>query len=129
MKIIHDNCPEIQLAATGSSSFELTDKIKESLTGRKWTFKLFPLSLEELTAQTNKVELIRSLETRMIFGSYPEVDYIEEFDGKIHAYEFKWQDTGKARAASAFLTAYPEAEIKVTQSPSHPFTSSSSSLP
>jgi uncharacterized protein len=272
LKIIHDNCPGIQLAATGSSSFELTDKIKESLTGRKWTYKLFPLSLEELAAHTNKVELMRSLETRMVFGSYPEVinqagnekeilnqlvsdylykdvfslkevrrpdildklvkalafqvgnqvsnrelsnlvqadkatiekyislleeafiifrlssfsrnlrselkhskkiyfydngirnavinqfnpialrndtgvlwenlmivermkkneyhrlfrntyfwrttrqqeiDYLEEFDGKIHAYEFKWQDTDKARAASAFVTAYPESEIKV----------------
>ena len=73
LKIIHDNCPEIQLAATGSSSFELTDKIKESLTGRKWTFKLFPISFEELANHTNKLELIRSLETRLVYGSYPEV--------------------------------------------------------
>ena len=73
LKIIHDNCPEIQLMATGSSSFELTDKIKESLTGRKWTFKLYPLSFEELSDHWTPVELIRTLETRMIYGSYPEV--------------------------------------------------------
>jgi len=73
LKIIHDNCPDTQLAATGSSSFELTDKIKESLTGRKWTFKLYPISLEELADYKNKLELVRSLETRMIYGSYPEV--------------------------------------------------------
>ena len=73
LKIIHDNCPEIQLAATGSSSFELTDKIKESLTGRKWTYKLFPISFEELAKHTNNFELIRSLETRLIYGSYPEI--------------------------------------------------------
>jgi predicted AAA+ superfamily ATPase len=73
LKIIHDNCSGIQLVATGSSSFELTDKIKESLTGRKWTFKLLPVSFEELVNHTNKLELIRSIETRMIFGSYPEV--------------------------------------------------------
>jgi uncharacterized protein len=73
LKIIHDSCPEIQLAATGSSAFELTDKIKESLTGRKWTFKLFPISFEELVNHTTKIELIRNLETRLIYGSYPEV--------------------------------------------------------
>jgi len=73
LKIIHDHCPEIQLIATGSSSFELTDKIKESLTGRKWTFDLLPLSFEELALHTNTLELIRSLETRMIYGSYPDI--------------------------------------------------------
>lgn len=73
LKIIHDSCPEIQLAVTGSSAFELTDKIKESLTGRKWSFKLFPLSFEELTNHTSKIEMIRNLETRLVYGSYPEV--------------------------------------------------------
>lgn len=73
LKIIHDACPEIQLVATGSSSFELTDKIKESLTGRKWSFRLLPISFEEIELHTNFLDLIRSLEMRMIFGSYPEV--------------------------------------------------------
>jgi uncharacterized protein len=73
LKIIHDSCTEIQLVATGSSAFELTDKIKESLTGRKWSFKIFPVSLEELAKHTSKIEVIRTLETRLIFGSYPEV--------------------------------------------------------
>ena len=73
LKVIHDNCVEIQLLATGSSSFELTDKIKESLTGRKWTFKLFPLSFKELLHSSNFPELHRNLETRILFGSYPEV--------------------------------------------------------
>jgi len=73
LKIIHDACPDIQLVATGSSSFELTDKIKESLTGRKWSFRLFPISFKEIELHTNFLDLIRSLEVRMIFGSYPEV--------------------------------------------------------
>lgn len=73
LKIIHDNCKEIQLIATGSSAFELTDRIKESLTGRKWTFRLFPISLEELATQTNRIELLKLLETRLVYGSYPEV--------------------------------------------------------
>jgi len=73
LKIIQDNCEGIQLLATGSSSFELNDKIKESLTGRKWTFKLYPLSYRELLQQSNVLELRRALETRLLFGSYPEV--------------------------------------------------------
>lgn len=73
LKIIYDNCPGIQLIATGSRSFELTDKIKEALTGRKWTFRLFPISLAELAGDSNLFEVNRSLELRMIYGAYPEV--------------------------------------------------------
>lgn len=73
LKIIHDSCPDIQLIATGSSSFELTDKIRESMTGRKWSYKLYPVSLREFLEYTDYIELIRSLEARLIFGSYPEV--------------------------------------------------------
>jgi len=73
LKIIHDSCENIQLIATGSSSFELTDKIKESMTGRKWSFKLYPISLEELIEHIGLLDVIRTLETRMIYGSYPEV--------------------------------------------------------
>ena len=73
LKIIHDSCENIQLIATGSSSFELTDKIKESMTGRKWSFKLYPISLEELIEHSGLLNVIKTLETRMIYGSYPEV--------------------------------------------------------
>jgi len=73
LKIIHDSCEKIQLIASGSSSFELTDKIKESMTGRKWSFTLFPVSLDELIEHTNFLDVIRTLEIRMIYGSYPEV--------------------------------------------------------
>jgi predicted AAA+ superfamily ATPase len=73
LKIIHDNCPEIQMIATGSSAFELTDKIRESLTGRKWSFKLYPISMEELASHTNRLELLRTLETRLVYGSYPDI--------------------------------------------------------
>lgn len=53
--------------------FAITDKIKESLTGRKWTFKLFPISIEELVNHSNRLEIIRSLNTRLIYSSYPDV--------------------------------------------------------
>jgi len=40
LKIIHDNFKDVQLIATGSSSFELANNISEPLTGRKFEFTL-----------------------------------------------------------------------------------------
>lgn len=42
-----------------------------------------------------------------------EIDYIEEYGGKLHAYEFKWNPGAKTRFPKAFLEAYPGSEIKV----------------
>ncbi|MDO8366418.1 MAG: hypothetical protein Q7T20_06450 [Saprospiraceae bacterium] len=40
------------------------------------------------------------------------LDYLEEYDGKIFAYEFKWSTTKDARAPKTFLNAYPEASFQ-----------------
>jgi len=42
-----------------------------------------------------------------------EIDYIEEYDGNIFAYEFKWHNTKKTRIPLAFTTAYPDVQYKV----------------
>lgn len=73
LKIIHDNCEEVQVVVTGSSSFELTDKLKESMTGRKLTYKLYPISFSEILNHTDYIRTVRMLETRMLYGAYPEV--------------------------------------------------------
>jgi hypothetical protein len=73
LKLIVDNFPEIQVIATGSSSFDLSNEISEPLTGRKREFYLYPLSLEELATMHTKIELDRMLERRIIFGMYPEI--------------------------------------------------------
>lgn len=73
LKIIKDNIPELKIIATGSSSFELANKISEPLTGRKWTFKLFPISLLELSDFKNPFELDSELSDFLTFGMYPEV--------------------------------------------------------
>lgn len=73
LKLIIDNFPEIQVVATGSSSFDLSNKISEPLTGRKIEFTVYPFSWEELNRGVNKIEADRSLENRIIFGMYPEV--------------------------------------------------------
>jgi predicted AAA+ superfamily ATPase len=46
LKIIHDHIPQVQLIATGSSSFDLANKIFEPLTGRAIFFILYPFSIK-----------------------------------------------------------------------------------
>lgn len=43
LKLITDQIPDVQVIATGSSSFELASKVNEPLTGRKRKFKMYPL--------------------------------------------------------------------------------------
>lgn len=42
-----------------------------------------------------------------------EIDYIEEIDGKIFAYEFKWNPEAKANFPKVFIDTYKPAETKV----------------
>lgn len=73
LKLIIDNIHHVQVIATGSSSFELANKVNEPLTGRKFEFHLYPLSFGEMVQHTSLQDELRLLENRMIYGSYPEV--------------------------------------------------------
>ncbi len=73
IKRMVDNFKKIQIIASGSSAFELADKTKESMVGRKEELHLFPLTYSELVAHTNFVEENRLIPQRMIYGYYPEV--------------------------------------------------------
>ena len=73
LKLIIDNIPDVQVIVTGSSSFELSNKINEPLTGRKFEYRMFPLSFGEMVSHTNLIEEKRLLKHRMIFGYYPDV--------------------------------------------------------
>ena len=42
-----------------------------------------------------------------------EIDYLEDRDGKIYAYEFRWIPSKKAKLPLSFAKAYPETEFKV----------------
>lgn len=77
LKIILDNIPSLKVLVTGSSSLDLASKISEPLTGRVWSYRLYPISYKELHQTKNKVELAEKLEERLIFGSYPEIFSIE----------------------------------------------------
>ena len=73
LKLITDQMPDFQLLATGSSSFELANKINEPLTGRKREHRLFPLSFAEMVGHTSLLEEKRMLGHRLVYGAYPEV--------------------------------------------------------
>jgi len=73
LKLITDQLKEYQVIATGSSSFDLANKVNEPLTGRKWLFQLFPLTFEELANHYGLLHELRMLEQRLIYGSYPEI--------------------------------------------------------
>lgn len=73
LKLIHDRFKDVQLMVSGSSSFELSGLTQEPLTGRKWTFFLYPISWEEWEKQVGYVRAEQSLEERLVFGMYPEI--------------------------------------------------------
>ncbi|MFA5804590.1 MAG: ATP-binding protein [Melioribacteraceae bacterium] len=83
LKILVDNNPNLKIIVTGSSSFDLSQKIGEPLTGRKRTITLYPFSQQELLAKYNKFELKEKLDEFLIFGSYPEVITTETRSEKI----------------------------------------------
>ena len=72
-KTLTDNFDGVHLIMTGSSSFELMNVSEEALTGRKREWTLLPLSFSELSNSSSITEEKMSLESRLIYGSYPEV--------------------------------------------------------
>jgi predicted AAA+ superfamily ATPase len=73
LKIIHDRLKDIRIVATGSSSFELSEEVGEPLTGRMEQYVLPTLSFAELARLTSAVSERNMLETRLLYGTYPDV--------------------------------------------------------
>ena len=114
LKLLVDNLPERQVIVTGSSALELANEIQEPLTGRKFDFHLYPLSVEELVNYSGALEEKRLLERRLIYGQYPEVVLSqgeEEIllrnicDSYLYKDIFTYQDVRKAEVIQALLEA------------------------
>ena len=73
LKLIVDNMPDVQVVATGSSAFELRNCLNEPLTGRKYEYQMFPISSKEIYQSSGYIDLKGLLETRLIYGSYPDI--------------------------------------------------------
>lgn len=82
LKLMVDNIPEIKVLVTGSSMFDLSNKLGEPLVGRKNTIHLFPFAQMEFSKIEKYATTISKLEERLIFGSYPELEQYEDWSEK-----------------------------------------------
>lgn len=82
IKILLDNFPQLKVIVTGSSSLDLASKISEPLTGRVYSYKLFPISQVELCKINTPHELEIQSEERLIYGSYPEIFSLKSIQEK-----------------------------------------------
>jgi len=73
IKLIVDQIPGVKVIATGSSAFDLANRINEPLTGRKWEYRLYPFSFGEMVNHHGFMEENRLLNHRLIYGYYPEI--------------------------------------------------------
>ncbi len=73
LKLIVDNIKDVQVVATGSSAFELRNRLNEPLTGRKFEYQMFPISSGEIIDTYGLLEEKRTLENRLVYGSYPDI--------------------------------------------------------
>lgn len=88
VKLIADEVKGVRILLTGSSSLTLTQSTGEPLTGRKTDLELYPFSMEELRGGWSGVELRKQLTDRILYGSYPEVVFMEHpQDRKIYLKE------------------------------------------
>lgn len=72
LKILVDSMPSIKVIASGSSSFDLSNKLGDPLTGRQRIGVIYPLSMLELSEQFGPMEIQTRLDEFMVFGTFPE---------------------------------------------------------
>ena len=82
LKILHDSNPKLKIIATGSSAFDLSNKLGEPLTGRKKTFRIFPMAQAELSETENYIETYQRLNERILYGTYPEIFHYNTYNQK-----------------------------------------------
>ena len=82
LKLIVDHIPHVRVIVTGSSTFDLIKQIGEPLTGRRHVIQMFPTSQMELNLLENQAQTKANLESRLLFGSYPEVITSNSLDTK-----------------------------------------------
>jgi len=73
LKLITDQLKNVQLLVSGSSALELASEVNEPLTGRKWEYKMYPISWQELYDYLGRLDAHSQLEQRLVYGMYPEV--------------------------------------------------------
>lgn len=84
LKILHEGLPDLKIIVTGSSSLDLANQINEPLTGRTWTYKLYPVSAAEWKeySGSNPFELQQKLSEWLRYGMYPETLTLDNHEDK-----------------------------------------------
>ncbi len=83
IKLMLDTIDGVMVIATGSSAFDLTNKLGEPLVGRKATFHLYPFAQMEFSKIENYPETKSKLKERLVLGTYPELEQIQTINKKI----------------------------------------------
>lgn len=73
LKLLVDTVPRVSVLVTGSSAFDLRQKVGEPLVGRSSFLHLYPFAQIELSAQESSMDTRNNLQERLIYGSYPQV--------------------------------------------------------
>jgi len=83
LKLMIDEIKGLKIIATGSSVFDLENKLGEPLTGRDITVKLFPFAQLEFDRNENGFETRARLDERLVLGTYPELQNISGREEKV----------------------------------------------
>lgn len=82
LKLMVDHIEGLKVITTGSSAFDLNKRLGEPLTGRKWTYHLFPLSEQEWSGKEDFLTQQTNLRERMVLGNYPELIHLPDRNDK-----------------------------------------------
>jgi predicted AAA+ superfamily ATPase len=73
LKIIVDQIKNVQVIVSGSSAFDINHVTQEPLTGRKFEYRLYPISWSEFESNVGFIKAQQQLELRLLYGMYPDV--------------------------------------------------------
>ena len=96
LKLTHDHYKNIKLIISGSSSFDIKKKFKDSLVGRTVDFEIFPLSFSEfLIFKDYSADLTKEISDKIVseklaklfkefvlYGGYPKIVLTDETEKK-----------------------------------------------
>ena len=78
VKMAIDGKLPVKVILSGSSALNLASTLNEPLTGRKWSFELFPLSWAEIVTAYRLPVALDKLNELLILGCYPEIVTAED---------------------------------------------------
>jgi len=82
LKLMVDEIEGLHIIVSGSSALDLFNQTGEPLTGRKYSYTLFPFCEAEYDNAENKVSKPDKLKQRLVFGNYPELLHIPDNSDK-----------------------------------------------